>query len=721
MYNLLDQRLQYLPGVGPARALTLASELDIHSVRDLLFHFPYRYIDRSTIYTVSQISEVCFPRSASAGEGIPRGGEGEGVPFVQLKGRISDIIEAGAGRSRRLEAIFSDNTGSVRLVWFSGISYIKKSLRRDVDYLLLGKPAIFNLSYSITHPELEVVKDDILRGGLVGLHPVYHTTERMKRQGLNSRFIEKLIVEVFRQLGNERVADTLSDDMRLQYSLIPLHDALRRIHLPANMGEVPMARYRHKFEELFFLQLSILSFARKRNGKYRGFVFNKVGQLFRRFYGEVLPFQLTGAQKRVMQEIRDDLVSGQQMNRLLQGDVGSGKTVVAVMTVLLAIDNGYQACIMAPTEILAEQHYATLSRMLAPLGVGIELLTGMVKGKRREAILDGLRSGELKVIVGTHALLEDSVQFRNLGCAIIDEQHRFGVEQRAKLWRKNSNPPHILVMTATPIPRTLAMTVYGDLDVSVINEMPPGRKPIKTVHIYEQRKERLEQLIRREVTDGHQVYVVYPLIKESEKMDLRDLEQGFTELCATFPDLRIGKLHGKMKDADKNEIMQLFLTRQLDILVSTTVIEVGVDVPNASVMAIINADRFGLAQLHQLRGRVGRGAEQSYCVLVTDYKMADNTRKRMEIMVSTTDGFVIAEEDLKLRGPGDIEGTQQSGLFLNLKMANLVRDNEILETARKAAADLLDSDPDRSLPQNAATWQRLRQLRDTNVDWSSIS
>ncbi|MBP5360469.1 MAG: ATP-dependent DNA helicase RecG [Bacteroidaceae bacterium] len=701
MYNILDQRLQYLPGVGPNRALTLASELDIHTVRDLLFHFPYRYIDRSTIYTVSQLSD--------------------NTPFVQLRGRISDISEEGVGRAHRLEALFSDETGSVRLVWFAGISYIKKSLRKDVEYLLLGKPALFNLSYSITHPELEVIKGDTLPPEVIGLYPVYHTTERMKRQNINSRFIEKLVVEVFRQIGNERVADTLSDELRLQYNLIPLHDALRRVHLPANMQEVPMAQYRLKFEELFFLQLSILSFARKRNGKYRGFIFGKVGQLFRHFYSEVLPFQLTDAQKRVMQEIRNDLVSGQQMNRLLQGDVGSGKTVVALMTMLRAIDNGFQACIMAPTEILAEQHYATISRMLAPLGVSIELLTGMVKGKRRTAILRDLKSGELKVIVGTHALLEDNVQFSNLGCAIIDEQHRFGVEQRSKLWRKNTNPPHILVMTATPIPRTLAMTVYGDLDVSIIDQMPPGRKPIKTVHIYEQRTEHLEQLIRREVAEGHQVYVVYPLIKESEKMDLRDLEQGFETLCATFPDLRIGKLHGKMRDQDKNEIMQLFLSKQLDILVSTTVIEVGVDVPNASVMAIINADRFGLAQLHQLRGRVGRGAEQSWCVLVTDYKLADNTRKRMEIMVSTTDGFVIAEEDLKLRGPGDIEGTQQSGLFLNLKIANLVRDNEILETAREAATHLLDSDPDRNQPANAPTWQHLSQMRDTSVDWSSIS
>lgn len=701
MYNLLDQHLQYLPGVGPSRALTLAAELDIRNVRDLLFYFPYRYIDRSTIYTISQLRED--------------------MPYVQLRGRISDIGEHGVGRSRRLEANFADGTGIVRLVWFAGISYLKKMLRKDTDYLLLGKPTVFNLSFSISHPELEVASSDDVQHEILGLHPVYHTTEKMKHQNLNSRFIEKLVVEIFRQLGSQRVADTLSDELRLQHQLLPLHDALRRIHLPANMQEVPMAQYRHKFEELFFLQLGILSYARKRDGKYRGFIFNKVGQLFRRFYSEILPFQLTDAQKRVMQEIRNDLVSGRQMNRLLQGDVGSGKTVVAIMTMLLSIDNGFQACIMAPTEILAEQHYASISRMMSQLGLRVELLTGLIKGKRREVILEALRMGDIDIIVGTHALIEDPVQFRNLGCAVIDEQHRFGVEQRAKLWRKNTNPPHILVMTATPIPRTLAMTVYGDLDVSIINQLPPGRKPIRTVHLYEQRSDSLAQLIRHEVAAGHQAYVVYPLIKESEKSDLRDLEQGFDTICSTFPDMRVGKLHGKMKDKDKNDIMQLFLNRELDILVSTTVIEVGVDVPNASVMAIINADRFGLAQLHQLRGRVGRGAEQSYCVLMTGSKMADNTRKRMEIMVSTTDGFVIAEEDLRLRGPGDLEGTQQSGLFLNLKVASLVRDSELMESARKAASNLLDADPDRHLPHNQPIWTRLAQLRKTNVDWSAIS
>lgn len=701
MYNILDQKLQYLPGVGPNRALLLASELEIHNVRDLLLYFPYKYIDRSVIYTINQLSEE--------------------MPYVQLRGRITDISEEGMGRSRRLEASFTDGTGSVKLVWFAGINYLKKSLKRNTDYLLLGKPTLFNLAYSISHPELEEIRSENRQSELVVLHPVYHITEKMKRMNVTSKFIEKLIVDVFRQLGNELIAETLPDSIRLDYQLIALHDAIRRIHLPQNMQEVPMAQYRHKFEELFFLQLSILSFARKRNGKYRGFIFNKVGERFMRFYREVLPFQLTGAQKRVMQDIRNDLVSGQQMNRLVQGDVGSGKTIVAVMTMLLAIDNGFQACMMAPTEILAEQHFKSISRMLSMLGVKVELLTGIVKGKRRTKILQELREGQLNVIVGTHALLEDNVVFHNLGCAVIDEQHRFGVEQRSRLWRKNQNPPHILVMTATPIPRTLAMTVYGDLDVSIIDELPPGRKPIRTFHIYEQNMERVEQLITQEISKGHQVYIVYPLIKESEKMDLRDLEQGFETICATFPQLHIGKLHGKMKDADKNEVMLRFAKGELNILVSTTVIEVGVDVPNSSVMVIMNADRFGLAQLHQLRGRVGRGAEQSFCILVTGVKLAENTRKRMEIMVSTTDGFVIAEEDLKLRGPGDIEGTQQSGLFFNLKMANLTRDNDILESARNAAIALLDADPEHNLPQNQPTWNRLHQLHDTSVDWSSIS
>ncbi len=701
MYSILDQQLQYLPGVGPNRAAVLASELDIHTARELLQYFPYKYIDRSVIYTISQITDQ--------------------MPFVQLRGRVSNIVETGVGRARRLEATFTDATGSVKLVWFAGISYMKQLLKRDFDYLLLGRHTIFNMSFNITHPKMEVIKNGELPASIIGLQPVYHTTERMKRYNVTSKFIHKIVGDIFQQLGDERIVDTLPDDMRLNNQLMPLHEATRRMHMPRTMQEVPMAQYRHKFEELFFLQLSILNYARKRQKKYRGFVFRKVGDLFMRFYSDALPFELTGAQKRVMQEIRNDLTGGQQMNRLLQGDVGSGKTVVAIMTMLLELDYGFQACLMAPTEILAEQHYNSISRMLGQLGVEVALLTGIVKGKRRKAILENLQSGHLQIIVGTHALLEDNVVFHNLGCAVIDEQHRFGVEQRSRLWRKNINPPHILVMTATPIPRTLAMTVYGDLDVSIIDQLPPGRKPISTHHIFEQNIENVNRLIKQEVAKGHQAYIVYPLIKESEKMDLRDLEQGFETIAATFPNLRVGKLHGRMKDADKNEVMQRFVTGELHLLVATTVIEVGVDVPNSSVMVIINADRFGLAQLHQLRGRVGRGAEQSYCILVTDQKQTETTRRRMEIMVQTTDGFVIAEEDLKLRGPGDIEGTQQCGLFFNLRMAYLSRDAKILERARQAAEALLDADPDHTLPANQVTWQRLKQLHDNSTDWSSIS
>lgn len=701
MYNILDQRLQFLPGVGPERALVLASELDIKNVRDLLLYFPYRYVDRSVVYKISQITNE--------------------MPYVQLMGRITNFNEEGVGRTRRLEATFSDETGSVKLVWFAGINYVKKKLVLNKQYLLLGKPALFNLSYSISHPEIEEIGESTNKTDLMGLHPVYRTTEKMKRRALTSKFIEKLIVFVFKQLGTERIADTLSDDIRLRYKLMALHDAIKTIHLPNSMHEVPMAQYRYKFDEFFFLQLNILSAASKIKIKGKGYVFNKVGKKFLEFYNKVLPFNLTNAQKHVMEDIRNDLFSGHQMNRLVQGDVGSGKTIVAIMTMLLCIDNGFQACLMAPTEILAEQHFKSISKMLNQLGIATALLTGMVKGKKRKQLLDDLREGKIDILVGTHALVEETVVFHNLGCAIIDEQHRFGVEQRSKLWKKNLFPPHILVMTATPIPRTLAMTVYGDLEVSVINELPPGRKPITTVHIYEQNMSKISKLIINETSKGHQIYVVYPLIQESEKADLKDLERGYEQICHDFPNLSVGKLHGKMKEVEKNEIMRQFVAGEIQILVSTTVIEVGVDVPNSSVMIIVNAERFGLAQLHQLRGRVGRGAEQSYCVLVTGYKLAENTRKRMEIMVNTNDGFAIAEEDMRLRGPGDIEGTQQSGLFFNLKMANLVKDNKLLEDARIAAMSLLESDPTHSAPQNKATWDNLYRLYGHAVDWSSIS
>lgn len=701
MYNILDQRLQFLPGVGPEKANILQAELDIRTVRDLLLYFPYRYVDRSVIYRICELTND--------------------MPYVQLRGKVLSASEEGLGRSRRYEASFSDDSGIVKLVWFAGINYIKKTVVPGREFVVLGKPVLFNMTYSLSHPEIEEIKTDAPTETLLGIHPVYHTTEKMKRRFVTSKFLEKLVVLVFQQLGNERISDTLSKDIRLFYNLMPLHEAIRSVHLPQNMQEVSKAQYRHKFEELFFLQLSILTLAKKRKIKTQGYLFNRIGDKFQSFYHDVLPFPLTGAQKRVVSEIRNDLFGGNQMNRLVQGDVGSGKTIVAILTILLALDNGYQACLMAPTEILAEQHFNSISKMLGQINVKVGLLTGIVKGKKRQSIIEQLADGEIDVIVGTHALLEDNVVFRNLGCAIIDEQHRFGVEQRSKLWHKNQNPPHILVMTATPIPRTLAMTVYGDLDVSIIDELPPGRKPVATLHVYEQNFSKVAELILRETSIGRQVYIVYPLIKESEKSDLKDLEQGFDTICGMFPNLKTGKLHGKMKESEKNEIMRLFAEGVIQVLVSTTVIEVGVDVPNASVMIIVNAERFGLSQLHQLRGRVGRGAEKSYCVLITGYKLAENTRKRMEIMVGTNDGFAIAEEDLRLRGPGDIEGTQQSGLFFNLRIANIVRDNEILELARQAASSLVENDFEHLLPQNQCTWERLEQLHGHKVDWSSIS
>ena len=701
MYNILDQRLQFLPGVGPEKANILQAELDIRTVRDLLLYFPYRYVDRSVIYRICELTND--------------------MPYVQLRGKVLSASEEGLGRSRRYEASFSDDSGIVKLVWFAGINYIKKTVVPGREFVVLGKPVLFNMTYSLSHPEIEEIKTDAPTETLLGIHPVYHTTEKMKRRFVTSKFLEKLVVLVFQQLGNERISDTLSKDIRLFYNLMPLHEAIRSVHLPQNMQEVSKAQYRHKFEELFFLQLSILTLAKKRKIKTQGYLFNRIGDKFQSFYHDVLPFPLTGAQKRVVSEIRNDLFGGNQMNRLVQGDVGSGKTIVAILTILLALDNGYQACLMAPTEILAEQHFNSISKMLGQINVKVGLLTGIVKGKKRQSIIEQLADGKIDVIVGTHALLEDNVVFRNLGCAIIDEQHRFGVEQRSKLWHKNQNPPHILVMTATPIPRTLAMTVYGDLDVSIIDELPPGRKPVATLHVYEQNFSKVAELILRETSIGRQVYIVYPLIKESEKSDLKDLEQGFDTICGMFPNLKTGKLHGKMKESEKNEIMRLFAEGAIQVLVSTTVIEVGVDVPNASVMIIVNAERFGLSQLHQLRGRVGRGAEKSYCVLITGYKLAENTRKRMEIMVGTNDGFAIAEEALRLRGPGDIEGTQQSGLFFNLRIANIVRDNEILELARQAASSLVENDFEHLLPQNQCTWERLEQLHGHKVDWSSIS
>lgn len=701
MYSLISQNIQYLHGVGPHRAALLNKELEIFTVGDLLYCFPQKYIDRSTVYKVNSLNEE--------------------MQYVQLRGQIVELEELGKGRSRRLEATFTDGTGIVRLVWFNSIKVIKKTIKLRTIYLLLGKPTIFNGNFNIVHPELDEVRETTDETQIATLHPIYRITENMRRNGLTSRAMEILIMDVLTQLGDRVIPETLPEYFIRQYGLVSLDEAIRKIHHPDDLRCLPRVEERLKFEELFYLQLNIVSFAHSRVMRYRGFLFKTIGNLFLRFYNEKLPFQLTGAQKKVIKEIRQDVRSGRQMNRLLQGDVGSGKTVVAVMTMLMALDNGYQACIMAPTEILAEQHYVTLKRMLESLGIHVGLLTSIIKGKRRQEILDGIQDGSIHILVGTHAVLGDVVNFKNLGLAVIDEQHRFGVAQRSKLWLKNEEPPHILVMTATPIPRTLAMTVYGDLDVSVIDELPPGRKAIKTIHFYDNSVNCLAQIVRDEVAKGHQAYFVYPLIKENEKLDLKNLENGFVEICELFPELKVGMLHGKMKSNVKNEVMKDFINGKLNLLVSTTVIEVGVDVPNASVMVIENAERFGLAQLHQLRGRVGRGAEQSYCILSTSYELSETTRRRIEIMCETTDGFRIAEEDLKLRGPGDLEGTQQSGMIFDLKIAHLTRDSELMERAREAAIRVVAEDPQCNLPQNQIMWERLRALCKTNINWSAIS
>lgn len=701
MYNLLEQNIQYLHGVGPARAMTLNVELGVYTLDDLLHCFPQKYIDRSSIYTVNSLSAD--------------------MQYVQLKGKIIELNEVGKGRARRIEALFTDGTGIVRLVWFNSLKAIQRSVKLHTTYLLLGKPNLFNGDFNIAHPELEVVNEKTDMSQIAALRPLYKVTEKMRRSGITSNTMEAMVQNALTQYGDRPLPETLPDYFIRQYNLMGIDQAIRQIHRPDNLQIIPKIEERLKFEELFYLQLNIVNYARARVMKYRGFVFKKIGNHFLHFYNEKLPFELTGAQKRVIKEIRRDVGSGRQMNRLLQGDVGSGKTIVAVMTMLMALDNGFQACIMAPTEILAEQHFQNINRMLDGLGIRVELLTSAIKGKRRESILEGAANGDVDILVGTHAVLGETVLFLNLGMAIIDEQHRFGVVQRSKLWLKNEEPPHILVMTATPIPRTLAMTVYGDLDVSVIDEMPPGRKPIETLHCYDQSEGTLIKLVRQEISKGHQAYFVYPLIKENEKLDLKNLEKGYSHICDLFPDLKVGMLHGKMKNNLKADVMKQFQEGNYHILVSTTVIEVGVDVPNASVMVIENAERFGLAQLHQLRGRVGRGAEQSYCVLTTGYEIGEMTRRRVEIMCETTDGFRIAEEDLKLRGPGDLEGTQQSGMIFDLKIAHITRDAGLMEQARLAAQTIVDEDPEGNLPKNALIWEQLRILRKNNVNWSAIS
>ena len=698
MFDLTTRDIKYLQGVGPQRATMLNKELNIFSLHDLLHYFPYKYVDRSRLYYIHEIDG--------------------NMPYIQLKGQILSFETMGEGRQRRLVAHFSDGTGVIDLVWFQGIKYLMGKYKAHEEYIVFGKPTVFNGRINVAHPDIDPAKDLSLSG--MGLQPYYNTTEKMKRSGLNSHALGKLVANAFALLQGT-MPETLSRKIMDDHHLVSLDEALRNIHFPQNPEKLRKAQYRLKFEELFYIQLNILRYAKDRQRKFRGLYFERVGEIFNTFYSQNLPFQLTGAQKRVIKEIRKDMGSGRQMNRLLQGDVGSGKTLVALMSMLIALDNGYQACMMAPTEILAAQHYETVKQLLFGMDVRVELLMGSVKGKKRDEILKGLLTGEVQILIGTHAVLENTVNFSSLGMVVIDEQHRFGVAQRAKLWAKNTNPPHVLVMTATPIPRTLAMTLYGDLDVSVIDELPPGRKPIQTIHQFDNRRPSLYAGIRKQIGEGRQIYIVYPLIKESEKMDIKNLEEGYEQVCAEFPECNVCKVHGQMKPAEKDAEMQRFVNGEAQIMVATTVIEVGVNVPNASVMVIENAERFGLSQLHQLRGRVGRGADQSYCILVTSYKLAEETRKRLEIMVQTCDGFEIAEADLKLRGPGDLEGTQQSGVAFDLKIADIARDGQLLQYVREVASDILEKDPMGVLPENEVLWKQLQALRKTNVNWAAIS
>ncbi|SEW25509.1 ATP-dependent DNA helicase RecG [Prevotella sp. khp7] len=698
--DILDQDIQYLPGVGPNRKKILGDELGIHTYGDLLYNYPYKYVDRSKFYSIHELT-------------------GD-MPFVQIVGHILSFETFAMGpRKERVVAHFTDGTGIMDLVWFQGGKYAKQSYKIGKEYIVFGKPTIFNNRINVTHPDIEEIRDDGQEQTNFGLRPYYSTTEKMKKRALNSKTIEKLTRGLLEKLPP--LPETIPDFITAPHFLMSRDRALRTIHNPMDFKELDRARVRLKFEELFFIQLNILRYASDQRRKYRGYVFSKVGRQFNTFFHDYLPFPLTEAQKRVIREIRTDTGSGRQMNRLLQGDVGSGKTLVALMSMLIAIDNGYQTCIMAPTEILAEQHLQTIMQFLKGMDLRVALLTGIVKGKRRDEVLEGLMDGTIDILVGTHAIIEDTVQFARLGFVVVDEQHRFGVAQRAKLWSKSQNPPHVLVMTATPIPRTLAMTLYGDLDVSVIDELPPGRKPVRTTHVFDSRMTSLYDGIRQQIREGRQVYIVFPLIEESEKSDLKNLEDGFEVLRQAFPEFRLSKVHGRMKPKEKEEEMQRFVSGETQILVATTVIEVGVNVPNASVMVILDAQRFGLSQLHQLRGRVGRGADQSFCILVTPPRLSEDTRKRIDIMCDTNDGFRIAEADLKLRGPGDLEGTQQSGMAFDLKIADIARDGQIVQMARNEAQKVIDDDPECQSDRYFMLWNRLRQLRKTNINWAAIS
>ncbi len=694
---ILQTDIQFVPGVGPKRAGILNKELDVFTLGDLLRYYPYRYIDRSRMYYVHEIDGS--------------------MPYIQLKGKITAFETFGEGRKKRLVAHFTDGTGFIDLVWFQGIRFVENKYKPNQEYIVFGKPTLFGNRWNMAHPDIDPYMSEADRPD--GLMAMYNTTEKMKNHYLNSKAVQKIIENAFGMI-NGRLPESLSADVVEAARLMPFHDAVENIHFPKNPILLRDAEFRLKFEELFFIQLNIVRYAADRKDKLNGFVFKRVGKYLNSFYEKHLPFELTNAQKRVIREIRRDTASGKQMNRLLQGDVGSGKTLVAVMCMLIAMDNGFQSCLMAPTEILASQHFETFRGLLSDMDVNVALLTGSTKKKEREEIHAGLLSGNIDILLGTHALIEDVVQFNNLGFVVIDEQHRFGVAQRAKLWSKNEHPPHVLVMTATPIPRTLAMTVYGDLDVSVIDELPPGRKPVQTLHHYDRKRGALYQFIREQVKAGRQAYIVYPLIEESETLDLKNLEEGFVHIREAFPEFTVCKMHGRMKPAEKEEVMQRFVANEAQIMVSTTVIEVGVNVPNASVMVIESAQRFGLSQMHQLRGRVGRGADQSYCVLITPYELSADTRKRMEIMTGSNDGFVIAEADLKLRGPGDLEGTQQSGIPFNLKIADLVRDNAILFRAREIAESIISRDPKLSQPEHLVLKQELKRLGGNRYDWGRI-
>ncbi len=696
MNSLRGLDIKYVKGIGPKRAELLTKQLNIKTAYDLLHHFPHSYIDRSSIYTIRELASQ--------------------ESMVQLRGRFIAFNIMGEGAKSRLVGLFTDGTATMECVWFKGIKNIRSSLHTGIDYVIFGKPTLFNSRWSMSHPEVDTQEKAITRQGMRGVYPL---TETLRNRNIGSRQFVEWISGLLEQ--SRTFSETLPASVVSEASLMGLDQAIREIHRPTSHSALQAARQRLKFEELFYIQTDMLMRNRRRKGASVGHRFARVGQFFNAFYSQCLPFEPTDAQKRVVREIRADVNTGRQMNRLVQGDVGSGKTIVALMAMLLAIDNGYQACLMAPTEILATQHFEGISELVAKIGINVKLLTGSTRAKQRELIHSQLQDGSLHILIGTHAVIEDSVQFNNLGLVVIDEQHRFGVAQRARLWKKNDIAPHVLVMTATPIPRTLAMTVYGDLDVSVIDQLPPGRKPVTTLLRYDEQRFQVYQGIGQQLREGRQAYIVYPLIDENDKLELRSLTEGYDQICDTFSNYRVAFVHGRLKPAEKDHQMQLFVSGQAQILVATTVIEVGVNVPNATTMVIENAERFGLSQLHQLRGRVGRGADRSYCILMSKHKIASETRHRLELMTQTTDGFRIAEEDMRMRGPGDIEGTMQSGMPFELHVANLATDGLIIQQARDAAEHLLDSDPELSLPANAAFRRALQQAIPHQHEWSKIS